>query len=77
MPLVDLKTNLKSLRYGNDQPFGRSSGQPYVTSSIPENPDQIGNPQGVDTFLRNGSLYGQSANDDFNRINEFIHRMQT
>ena len=56
MPLVDLKTNLKSLRYGNDQPFGGSSGQPYVTSSIPENPDQIGNPQGIDYLLRNGSL---------------------
>ena len=68
MPLVDLKTNLKSLRYGNDQPFGGSSGQPYITSSIPENPSQIGNPQGIDYLLRNGSLYVETAQKDTSRI---------
>jgi len=73
MPLVDLKTNLKSLRYGNDQPFGRSSGQPYVTSSIPENPDQIGNPQGIDYLLRNGSLYVETAQKDFSRIEKLLN----
>jgi hypothetical protein len=73
MPLVDLKTNLKSLRYGNDQPFGGSSGQPYVTSSIPENPDQIGNPQGIDYLLRNGSLYVETAQKDFSRIEKLLN----
>ena len=34
MPLLDLKTDLKSLKYGNDQPGGGSSGQPYVTTDI-------------------------------------------
>jgi hypothetical protein len=34
MPLVDLKTNLKSLKYGNDQPGGGSSGQPYITTDV-------------------------------------------
>lgn len=68
MPLVDLKTNLKSLRYGNDQPFGGSSGQPYVTSSIPDDPSQIGNPQGIDYLLRNGSLYVETADKDTSRI---------
>jgi hypothetical protein len=73
MPLVDLKTNLKSLRYGNDRPFGGSSGQPYVTSSIPENPDQIGNPQGIDYLLRNGSLYVETAQKDFSRIEKLLN----
>jgi|694.fasta_scaffold36935_5 hypothetical protein len=68
MPLVDLKTNLKSLRYGNDQQGGGSSNQPYIKTPIP---DQLPN-QGYDTYLRNGSLYGQSATDDFNRIKLFL-----
>ena len=72
MPLVDLKTNLKSLRYGNDQPFGGSSGQPYITSSIPENPDQVGNPQGIDYLLRNGSLYVETAQKDTSRIFQLL-----
>jgi hypothetical protein len=68
MPLVDLKTNLKSLRYGNDRPFGGSSKQPYIQTPIPEDPDQIGNPQGIDYLLRNGSLYVQTAETDTSRI---------
>ena len=68
MPLVDLKTNLKSLRYGNDRPFGGSSKQPYIQTSIPDDPDQIGNPQGIDYLLRNGSLYVQTADTDTSRI---------
>ena len=68
MPLVDLKTNLKSLKYGRDQPFGGSSGQPYIKTPIPENPDQIGNPQGIDYLLRNGSLYVETAQKDTSRI---------
>jgi hypothetical protein len=68
MPLVDLKTNLKSLKYGRDQPFGGSSNQPYIQTPIPENPDEIGNPQGIDYLLRNGSLYVETAQNDSSRI---------
>jgi len=35
--LVDLKTDLKSLRYGNDQPGGGSSGLPYIQTVLPPN----------------------------------------
>ena len=73
MPLVDLKTNLKSLRYGNDQRGGGNSGQPYITTDIPDQLSDINLPQGIDTFLRNGRLYGQSANDDFDRIKAFLN----
>jgi len=32
MPLINLKTNLKSLKYGNDRINAGSSGQPYITT---------------------------------------------
>jgi hypothetical protein len=32
MPLVDLKTNLKSLKYGQDRINEGNSGQPYITT---------------------------------------------
>jgi hypothetical protein len=35
MSLLDLKTNLKSLKYGSDQPGGGSSGLPYIQTRIP------------------------------------------
>jgi hypothetical protein len=35
MPLIDFKTDLKSLRYGSDKPNGGSSSQPYIQSPIP------------------------------------------
>ena len=72
MPLVDLKTNLKSLKYGRDQPFGGSSKQPYIKTPIPENPDEIGNPQGIDYLLRNGSLYVETAQKDTSRILDLL-----
>lgn len=34
MPLLDLKTNLKSLKYGQDRPGGGDSRQPYITTDI-------------------------------------------
>lgn len=34
MPLLDLKTNLKDLKYGQDQPGGGDSRQPYMQTDI-------------------------------------------
>ena len=34
MPLVNLTTDLKSLKYGQDKPGGNSSGQPFITTDI-------------------------------------------
>ncbi len=34
MPLLDLKTDLKSLKYGKDRPGGGNSGQPYQQVDI-------------------------------------------
>jgi hypothetical protein len=34
MALLDLKTDLKSIKYGQDRPDGGSSGQPYIQTDI-------------------------------------------
>ena len=50
MPLIDLKTNLKDLKYGHDQRDGNSSNQPFVPTLIPANEDSLANnylPQGI------------------------------
>jgi hypothetical protein len=52
MPLVDLKTNLKSLKYGLDRPNMGSSKEPFITKSIP---DEI-SPETPDFILRDGAL---------------------
>jgi len=36
MPLIDLKTNLKSIKYGSDQPGGGYSGLPYIKTALPD-----------------------------------------
>ena len=48
MGLIDLKTDLKSLRYGNDRIGGGNSGQPYITTTIP---DDISSYIGTTDFL--------------------------
>lgn len=41
MPLINFRTDLKSLRYGADRPGGGSSGQPFVQSPIPDEPTTL------------------------------------
>ena len=55
MGLIDLKTDLKSLKYG-DGSFGDRrgngwSGQPYITTDIPEEPEGAR----TDFLLRQGA----------------------
>lgn len=42
MPLIDLQTNLKNLRFGNDRPGYGSSGLPYIQTQIPDTPNATG-----------------------------------
>jgi hypothetical protein len=35
MPLIDLKTNLKNIKFGSDQPGGGSSNLPYIQTRMP------------------------------------------
>lgn len=44
MPLIDLKTNLKDIKFGNDQPGYGSSGLPFIQVGIPKDPLIVRNP---------------------------------
>jgi len=43
MPLLELKTNLKSLQYGRDRINGGSSNQPYIRTIIPQDNVDVAN----------------------------------
>ena len=69
MSLVILKTNLKSLRYGQDRPGGGSSNQPYIKSPIPGDPSATvinpNNLQFLDKVLGTGKNLINFAGADF------------
>lgn len=67
MALKDLKTNLKSLKYGKDTLGGGSSKEPYVTTSIDTQP---GNTGGPDFTLRANTL--QHTFRDGVRLSKFF-----
>ena len=73
MPLVNLQTNLKSLRYGYDRlGAGQTDGsnQPYIKSSIPS-----GSGPGLgdtDFLLRGGSLLPRAVGRDVSRLTQMM-----
>lgn len=54
MGLVNLTTDLKSLKFGHDRLDGGDSGQPYIKNPILSKPSQLS--QGSDDFLLRGGL---------------------
>jgi hypothetical protein len=70
--LVNLKTNLKSLRFGGDRPAGGSSNQPYIVKDIPGGTGYLrdGMPlqSGPDFILRDGFLAPVKAITDVSRL---------
>lgn len=67
--LKDLKTNLKSLKFGNDRPGGGSSNQPYIKKEIPEGEkSSIASTGGTDFILRGGILAPVKAAEDVGRL---------
>ena len=68
MPLVNLTTNLKSLRYGKDTLGGGNSNQPYVTRAIPNSLDDVGRTGGPDFLLRGGTLLPRRIGNDVSRL---------
>jgi hypothetical protein len=71
MALLDLKTDLKSLKYGRDTPGGGDSGQPYIQANIP-----TGDTTSVpfdDGFIRGGAVGAARASiTDLKRISSFF-----
>jgi len=68
MGLIDLKTDLKSLKYGNDKRGGGSSNQPYITTPIPDGFA----PTSPDFLLRNGYLNPVSSLRDVSRLTKWF-----
>ena len=56
MGLVDLRTDLKSLRFGKDRVGGGSSNQPYKTRPSPDSLSDTDVTGGPDFLLRGGTL---------------------
>lgn len=71
--LLTYKTNLKSLKFGKDRPYGGDSNQPYIKSKIPSNEDTIpGNLGDKDFLLRGGIGAPLDALDDVVRLGKYF-----
>ena len=73
MALVNMTTNLKSLRYGKDTVGGGNSNQPYVTSKIPDSFSDLGKTGGPDFLIRGGSLLPKIIANDTKRISKLFY----
>lgn len=72
MALVNLTTNLKSLRYGKDRVGGGSSNQPYIKSFPPNNLSNLNVTGGVDFLLRGGTLVPSRIVEDTSRLTQMF-----
>jgi hypothetical protein len=75
MPLINLQTDLRSLRFGNDRPGGGSSNQPYIQKSIPapeDSPSNLFNTGGKDILNRGGLLAPIKGVNDVSRLSQMF-----
>ena len=77
MGLINLRTNLKSLRFGNDTQGGGASGLPYIQTGLPE--DSPGGEylasiarNSADWPLRGGAYWTVASTEDAVRISRFL-----
>jgi hypothetical protein len=71
MALINLKTNLKSLKFGNDQFDGGSSNQPYIQTPIPDELGEYGF-LNKDFILRGGSRAVTDSLIDVKRLGKYF-----
>jgi len=72
MALINLKTNLKSLKFGNDRPDGGSSNQPYIQTDIPDQSSPLNGGADTDFLLRGGIKAPIDAAKDVLRLSKFF-----
>ena len=72
MGLIDLRTDLKSLRYGKDRIGGGSSNQPYKTRPIPDSLSDTDVTGGPDFLLRGGTLALRNSVRDVSRLSQMF-----
>jgi hypothetical protein len=70
MGLIDLKTDLKSLRYGKDTLGGGYSGQPYIQTTIPDSFNDLGARE--DFILRGGINAAKDSLTDIKRLGKMF-----
>jgi len=75
MGLIDLKTDLKSLRYGKDTLGGGYSGQPYIQKAIPEGFSTLGADE--DFLLRGGINVVSDTKDDILRLGKMFTSLKS
>ena len=69
MGLIDLKTNLKDLKFGHDRIHGGSSNQPYIKTPIPEGDFP---PPSPDFVLRGGLHTVRDTTEDVLRLGKYF-----
>jgi hypothetical protein len=77
MSLINLRSNLKSLRFGNDTQGGGSSGLPYIQTGLPEDSPAGEYLAGIartsaDWPLRGGQYWTVASTEDAVRISRFL-----
>ena len=75
MGLIDLKTDLKSLRYGKDTIGGGYSGQPYIQTPIPESFNDLG--ANEDFILRGGINAVRDSATDIKRLTKMFSDLKS
>ena len=73
MGLINLTTDLKNLKYGQDRKGGGSSGQPYVKTSIPDGLTS----SSPDFLLRNGYLNPLNTAEDISRLTKMFFDLKS
>lgn len=72
MGLLDLRTDLKSLRFGKDRLGGGSSNQPYIQRDLPDSLSEVGRTGGPDFLLRGGTLVPRRIGNDVSRLTQMF-----
>lgn len=70
--LVNLRTDLKSLKFGKDIVGGGNSAQPYVIKDIPSSFQDVGRTGGPDFLLRGGTLFPRAVINDVSRMTQML-----
>lgn len=83
-PLIELKTNLKSLKFGigraSDRPGGGYSNQPYIIKDIPpddSDSSNVFNTGGPDSLLRGGLIAPIKAVNDVSRLTQMFFDLKS
>jgi hypothetical protein len=75
MGLIDLKTDLKNLKYGKDTLGGGYSGQPYIQTPIPEDFNDLGARK--DFILRGGANTARDTATDVQRLTKMFFDLKS